>query len=337
MCTLIVLHRCVPGSPLVIAANRDEFLDRPAEGPAVRKRASGSILAPLDLEAGGTWLGVNDRGVFVGLTNLRPAAADAAGLEHAGKRTRDATHASGVASASRILDAGQGMGISGAASRGDVVMAALDAASAVDAVERVARMTRRDAPGNARGETAKYNPFQLLIADAERAWLTVYRDHRAATRTTELEPGVHVVGNVESPRGEGFRIDSPAEVARFDRTAAELPRGKEDRAHRGARAEDSDGAKPGSLRRPGGDLSRARGDRTFRIDLRPCRRSLWHAEFVPARTSRDERAGNVDGAAERASLALRRRAVPVGIRRPKRPARCASCRECVRECVREGL
>ena len=28
MCTLIVLHRCVPGKPLVVAANRDEFRDR---------------------------------------------------------------------------------------------------------------------------------------------------------------------------------------------------------------------------------------------------------------------------------------------------------------------
>ena len=36
MCTLIALHRCVPGAPLVIAANRDEYLDRPAEPPALR-------------------------------------------------------------------------------------------------------------------------------------------------------------------------------------------------------------------------------------------------------------------------------------------------------------
>ena len=75
MCTLIVLHRCVPGRPLVVAANRDEFLSRPAEGPAIREGRGGRILSPLDLEAGGTWLGLNDRGVFVGLTNLRPHSA----------------------------------------------------------------------------------------------------------------------------------------------------------------------------------------------------------------------------------------------------------------------
>ena len=36
MCTLIALHRCYPDASLVVAANRDEYLDRPAEGPALR-------------------------------------------------------------------------------------------------------------------------------------------------------------------------------------------------------------------------------------------------------------------------------------------------------------
>ncbi len=70
MCTLIALHRTVPGAPLVVAANRDEFLDRPAEGPALRATPFGTILAPRDLEAGGTWLGLNARGVFVAVTNV---------------------------------------------------------------------------------------------------------------------------------------------------------------------------------------------------------------------------------------------------------------------------
>ena len=61
MCTLIVLHRCVPGRPLVVAANRDEFLARPAEDMAVREREGGQVLSPLDLEAGGTWVGLSAR------------------------------------------------------------------------------------------------------------------------------------------------------------------------------------------------------------------------------------------------------------------------------------
>jgi uncharacterized protein with NRDE domain len=73
MCTLIVLHRSVPGSPLVVAANRDELLERPAEPPCLRETATGRFVAPRDCRAGGTWLGVNAAGLFVGITN-RPSA-----------------------------------------------------------------------------------------------------------------------------------------------------------------------------------------------------------------------------------------------------------------------
>jgi uncharacterized protein with NRDE domain len=73
MCTLIVLHRCIPGTPLAVGANRDEFFERPTEGPALRKTDFGAIVAPRDLRAGGTWLGLNEHGLFAAVTN-RPAA-----------------------------------------------------------------------------------------------------------------------------------------------------------------------------------------------------------------------------------------------------------------------
>lgn len=70
MCTLIAIHRQVPGTPLVVAANRDEFLDRAAVGPAIVEHPNGTrVLAPRDLKAGGTWLGLNEHGVFAALTN----------------------------------------------------------------------------------------------------------------------------------------------------------------------------------------------------------------------------------------------------------------------------
>jgi uncharacterized protein with NRDE domain len=70
MCTLIIIHRRIPGTPLVVAANRDEFYDRPATGPGFLDHPNGStILAPRDLRAGGTWLGLNQNGVFSALTN----------------------------------------------------------------------------------------------------------------------------------------------------------------------------------------------------------------------------------------------------------------------------
>ncbi len=76
MCTLIALHRCVAGAPLVVAANRDECSGRPSEGPALRDTANGIILAPRDLRAGGTWLGVTSSGLFAAVTNRACASPD---------------------------------------------------------------------------------------------------------------------------------------------------------------------------------------------------------------------------------------------------------------------
>lgn len=69
MCTLIIAVSMWSSAPLVIAANRDEDLHRPTEDPSVRDNDGVLVLAPRDVRAGGTWLGVNAFGVFAGLTN----------------------------------------------------------------------------------------------------------------------------------------------------------------------------------------------------------------------------------------------------------------------------
>ncbi|MFN7133138.1 MAG: NRDE family protein, partial [Myxococcales bacterium] len=68
MCTLVLAHKVFPGAPLVVAANRDEFLDRPSSGPRVYAGAP-RVLMPRDEVAKGTWLGLNEHGLFVGITN----------------------------------------------------------------------------------------------------------------------------------------------------------------------------------------------------------------------------------------------------------------------------
>lgn len=70
VCTLVFGFD--PGSrrPIVVAANRDEALDRRAEPPRVRDFGGPSeVLAPLDVKAGGTWIGVSKAGLFAALTN----------------------------------------------------------------------------------------------------------------------------------------------------------------------------------------------------------------------------------------------------------------------------
>ena len=76
MCTLIVLHRCVAGAPLVVGANRDEFFERPAETISLRGTPHGPIAAPRDKRAGGTWLGLSANGLFAAVTNRRSEAPD---------------------------------------------------------------------------------------------------------------------------------------------------------------------------------------------------------------------------------------------------------------------
>lgn len=66
MCLLICIRR-YDGS-LVVAANRDERRDRPADGPLVWTRRPG-VLAGVDRRGGGTWLAVNPYGVVAAVTN----------------------------------------------------------------------------------------------------------------------------------------------------------------------------------------------------------------------------------------------------------------------------
>ena len=95
MCTLIVLDRVVPGNPLVVASNRDEYLARAAAPPSRLGGTPGrpEFVAPQDLEAGGTWMGVNTHGVFVGLTN-RPTEVRDESLRSRGLLVQDALRGS---------------------------------------------------------------------------------------------------------------------------------------------------------------------------------------------------------------------------------------------------
>jgi len=70
MCTLAVAFRVDRRWPVIVAANRDERLGRPADGWSLREAEGGiRFAAPGDLLAGGTWMGLSARGVFAGLTN----------------------------------------------------------------------------------------------------------------------------------------------------------------------------------------------------------------------------------------------------------------------------
>ena len=72
MCLLALQFRTFSEAPLLAAANREEFFDRPALSPRLiepANRGDSRILCGVDVRAGGTWLGVNQWGMFVAVTN----------------------------------------------------------------------------------------------------------------------------------------------------------------------------------------------------------------------------------------------------------------------------
>jgi uncharacterized protein with NRDE domain len=73
MCLIAFAWKAHPDYSLVVAANRDEWHDRPAS-PAAWWADHPDILAGRDLKAGGTWLGISRSGRFAALTNFRDPA-----------------------------------------------------------------------------------------------------------------------------------------------------------------------------------------------------------------------------------------------------------------------
>ncbi|MBN2357889.1 MAG: NRDE family protein [Deltaproteobacteria bacterium] len=170
MCTLILSLQTTPDAPLLVAANRDERLDRPALPPRISGSGVAGVLAPVDLEGGGTWLGATGRGLVVGVTNRFGQARDPA------RR-----------------------------SRGLLVR---DLLAAPDAETAAGRAAAED--------PARYNPFHLVVADAETAFL-VWHDGQELVRET-LTAGVHVVierslGAAPSQR-EGYVRERATALAR---------------------------------------------------------------------------------------------------------------------------
>ena len=84
MCILFIAINAHPKYPLIICANRDEFHHRPT-APAHFWLPEENILAGKDLQAGGTWFGVNKQGQIAGVTNLRVAQKSSAAMRTRGE------------------------------------------------------------------------------------------------------------------------------------------------------------------------------------------------------------------------------------------------------------
>lgn len=110
MCFVVLFFRAVADAPLVIAANREEVYTRPSEPPQLWPGPR-RFLAGRDVQAGGTWLGVNEGGLVVAVTN-RPKQDVPPAPRSRGLLVRDllagcATAAAAVAQAQKELASGR--------------------------------------------------------------------------------------------------------------------------------------------------------------------------------------------------------------------------------------
>ena len=113
MCTLVIVHKSHPRYPLIVMANRDEFFIREADPPhifGVGPVGSPRVLAGRDRLAGGTWMGINDRGLLAAVTNRRSESGRNPSLLSRGRLVLDCLSCGSAAEAEALLDRTDGSG-----------------------------------------------------------------------------------------------------------------------------------------------------------------------------------------------------------------------------------
>jgi uncharacterized protein with NRDE domain len=88
MCLVLIAWRVHRRCPLIVAANRDEFYARPTL-PAQRWPGASGMIAGQDLEAGGSWMGVDATGRFAAVTNFRELEQGPADVRSRGELVTD--------------------------------------------------------------------------------------------------------------------------------------------------------------------------------------------------------------------------------------------------------
>ncbi len=86
MCLILFAYRQHLDYPFIVIANRDEYYARPTRDAHWWDDAD--IFAGRDLEAGGTWLGVDHHGRFAAVTNVREPGGMSPGKISRGELTR---------------------------------------------------------------------------------------------------------------------------------------------------------------------------------------------------------------------------------------------------------
>lgn len=105
MCTVVVLRRPDHRWPVLIAANRDEMKGRPWRPPGRHWPDRADVVAGMDEQAGGTWLGINDLGVVAAVLNRQGSLGQDPNLRSRGELPLEALdHADAVDAVAALAD-----------------------------------------------------------------------------------------------------------------------------------------------------------------------------------------------------------------------------------------
>jgi len=88
MCLILLALQQHSSYRLILAANRDEYYDRPSAPPTFWSEAP-DLLAGKDLQSGGTWLGITKKGRIAAITNYRDPASTKRNAPSRGWLVRD--------------------------------------------------------------------------------------------------------------------------------------------------------------------------------------------------------------------------------------------------------
>ncbi len=105
MCTLVILRRPEHPWPVVIAANRDEMIDREWRPPARHWPDRPETAGGLDVLAGGSWLAVNEHGLAAAILNRVGSLGPLAGRRSRGELVLEATDHADARVAAEALSA----------------------------------------------------------------------------------------------------------------------------------------------------------------------------------------------------------------------------------------
>lgn len=165
LCFFAAVFRRIPECPLLILANREESRTRASEPPKLHTDGTQTAwLGGRDLQAGGTWLGVNRFGLVAAITNRRKRDSNGVGRPVLNREAR---------------------------SRGLLCRDCLQCRTLDDAVQAAQRQLQQ----------FSYEGFNLLLLTREQV---VFMEGGNELCTTTLRPGIHVItnGRVNDPADE---------------------------------------------------------------------------------------------------------------------------------------